>query len=66
MNINFITIGGGTEVDPEEGARDPELEEEQEQEEAPVMVCRAGYTLLDDNDADAGGGEASLELWKDN
>ena len=55
-------------MDPEEGARDPELEEEQEQEqeEAPVMVCRAGYTLLDDNDADAGRGEASLELWKEN
>ena len=53
-------------MDPEEGARDPELEEEQEQEqeEAPVMVCQAGYTLLDDNDADAGRGEASLGCGK--
>ncbi|MFY9541943.1 MAG: hypothetical protein WAR23_05155, partial [Dethiobacteria bacterium] len=55
-------------MEPEENRREPEQEKEQEreQEQAPVMACRCSYTLLDENDAEIGGGEASVELWKEN
>ena len=52
-------------MDPEESAQEPELEEKQEQKDAPVMVCRTDYTMLDENDVEISGGEASLELWKE-
>lgn len=55
-------------MEPEENRKEPEQEKEQEreQEQAPVMACRCSYTLLDENDAEIGGGEASVELWKEN
>ena len=46
--------------------QEPDQPGGQGQQGAPVMACRGSYNLLESGGAAAGGGEASLELWKEN